>query len=86
MSIIRRVALFSMQPWRELAFVPNLVAMSPAIAVRWKGHSQYANRKKDIMKSGMKTSKLKALYTVHIFQAVQVIRMLCTPFSPCLIY
>ena len=75
MYTMRRIALSSMQPLRGLALAQNSAALSPAIAVRWKGHSQYANKKGAILAAGMKKNKLKTLYQVHIIQAVQV--MLC---------
>jgi len=71
MFMVRRIALSAMLPLREVASAPKSAALSPTIAVRWKGHSQYANKKGAILAAGMKKNKLKTLYQVHIIQAVQ---------------
>ena len=72
MSIMRRIAFSSMLPLREATLAPKVYVMSSAMSVRWKGHSQYMNKKGAIQAAGMRKNKMKTLYSIRIFQAVQV--------------
>ena len=72
MSIIRRIAFSSLLPLREATLAPKVYVMSSAMSVRWKGHSQYMNKKGAIKAAGMRRDKMKTLYSIRIFQAVQV--------------
>ena len=76
MSIIRRIAFSSLLPLREATLAPKVYVMSSAMSVRWKGHSQYMNKKGAIKAAGMRRDKMKTLYSIRIFQAVQVFSLL----------
>ena len=76
MSIMRRIALSSMLPLREATVAPKVNVISSVMSVRWKGHSQYMNKKGAIQAAGMRKNKMKTLYSIRIFQAVQVFSQL----------